>query len=55
MENFNEEKVRSVSSAAVALLSWTIASEKFYKVKKEVAPKEKKLSEAMAQLKIVNE
>lgn len=53
LDNYNEEVVKKVSLAAVALLSWTIASEKFYKVKKEVAPKEKKLKEAEEKLKIV--
>lgn len=46
LDNFNEEAVKKVSNAAVALLSWTVASEKFYKVTKEVAPKKKKLAEA---------
>lgn len=44
LDNFNEEAVKKVSNAAVALLSWTVASEKFYKVTKEVAPKKKEIS-----------
>lgn len=55
LDNFNEEAVAKVSRAAVALLNWTISSEKFYKVKKEVAPKEKRLAEAQAKLKVVEE
>lgn len=38
-EDFNEDAVKKVSSAAVVLLNWTIASEKYYKVTKDVAPK----------------
>lgn len=53
LDNYNEEVVKKVSLAAVALLSWTIASEKFYKVKKDVAPKEKNLKEAMEKLSVV--
>lgn len=39
MENFNEEAVKSVSLPAVALMTWAKASERFYQVTKEVAPK----------------
>lgn len=37
--DYNEEKIKTVSSAALAILTWAIASEKFYQVKKVVGPK----------------
>lgn len=53
-EDFNEKTVESKSKASVALLNWAVAGEKFYRVKKEIAPKEKKLKEAEAKYAIVS-
>lgn len=51
--DYNEDKLKSVSTAALAFLSWASASEKYYQVKKIVGPKQKKLAEAESELKIV--
>ena len=50
---YNEAKMLTVSSASVAILTWAIASEKFYQVKKIIGPKQKKLEEAETMLKSV--
>ena len=51
--DYNEAKILTVSSATVSVLTWAIASEKYYQVKKIVGPKEKKLEIAEAMLKCV--
>ena len=53
MEKFNKESVATVSTAATTLLIWVIAIDSFQKVKKVVAPKEKKLKEAEDKLRVV--
>lgn len=45
-ENFNKEAVLKVSEACATLYEWVVATDSFQKVKKEVAPKEKRLAEA---------
>lgn len=49
-QDYTEDKVRTVITASLAILSWATASEKYYQVKKVVAPKQKKLGEAEAKL-----
>ena len=51
--DYNEAKILTVSSATVSVLTWALASEKYYQVKKIVGPKEKKLEIAEAMLKCV--
>jgi dynein heavy chain len=51
--DFNEDRLALVSQACATLYKWMVALDKFTKVKKEIAPKEKKLKEAEAKLKIV--
>ena len=47
---FTEDEVNQVSKAAATILNWILSSEKFFQVKKVVAPKEKKLKEAEIEL-----
>ena len=49
-ENFNEDAVRKVSEDAAYIYKWVIATDKYQKVKKNIAPKRKKLAEAQGQL-----
>jgi len=51
--DFTEAKIMNVSQACATLMRWVLALDKYSKVKKEVAPKEKKLKEAEVKLKEV--
>jgi len=54
-KTFNKADIIKVSEAASSIFVWVAAIDKFQKVKKEVAPKEKKLKEAEVKLKEVEE
>ncbi len=43
--DFDKDKVKKVSLAALSIQTWVLALEKYSKIKKEVAPKEAKLKE----------
>jgi len=55
MEEFNFNRIEQVSKSCASLFTWATATEKFQRVKKEVGPKEKALSEAMVKLKDVEQ
>jgi len=52
---FNLEKVRSVSKAATTIAVWVTAIDKYAKIKRKIAPKEKVLREAEEDLRVAQE